>query len=107
MILARLVILTLICCGAERAGFPTVRTQSTTPVITASSRHALPIEDSDEPLQQADDDLDWDTDGADGAVSPTALPIDARPPGRPAGVERSAFVSSATQLLYSLKRLRI
>src|SRR4051794_30569031 len=111
MLVARLVILTLILCGAERAAFPTVLTRSTahaaTPVITASFRHELPAEDSDAPLQQADDDLDSDTDCADVAVSSAALPLEDRPPGRPSGVERSPSLSGATQMLYSLKRLRI
>src|SRR5262245_30983806 len=107
MLLVRLVILTLICCGAERATFPVVRTRPSARTINAAIQHARPVEDSDAPLQQEEGYLDSDTDGTDAALFPAALPPYLAPPVRPSSLERTPPLSGSAELLYSLKRLRI
>ena len=111
MLFVRLVILTLVSCGAERSTFPVVRTRppahTISPVITASFQHARPVEDSDAPLLQEEEDLDSDTDCTDAALGPAALPPDLAPPVRPSSLERTLPLSGSAELLYSLKRLRI
>ena len=111
MLFVRLVILILVFCGAERASFSVVHSRppahTINPVINASIQHARPVEDSDAPLQQEEDDLDSDTDGTDAALCPAALPPDLAPPVRPSSLERTPPLSGPAELLYSLKRLRI
>jgi hypothetical protein len=111
MLFGRLIILALVCCAAGRDPLPAAGTRATdhpaTPVIGASARHLQPADGSEMPFPQEEDLLPWLSDCTDAAPSPAALPLLPTPCFRPANPGRTPSLFGATELLYSLRRLRI
>jgi hypothetical protein len=112
MLVARFVILTLICSAALRNNFSTacapVLCHPTPAFDTASDKGQLPPDDSDTPVPSEDENTvpsvsDW----ADEVPCSLPLPVIRTPSARAFDWERNASFTHSTNLVYALRRLRI